>query len=387
MVKTGLDVLLEKKLKLVKGSRVGIITNTTGVNKSLELNIDLLLKAGMKITSIFAPEHGFRAAAKEGEKVDSYTDARTGLPVYSLYGTNRKPSPEMLNEVDILIFDIQDAGARFYTFISTLLLALEAVKENGKKLLVLDRPNPITGLAVEGNILDMRFSSFVGSSPIPIRHGMTLGELAEYYNHEMPNPQNPINAELTVVKMVGWRRSQWFDETGLQFIPPSPNMPTVDTALVFPGLCFIEGINVSEGRGTTRPFEWIGAPWIDAEALAAELNKLDLPAVRFRPTYFTPHYSKYKGELCNGIQTHILDRNTFNAPMIGLYVVKTIHDMFPEKFQWIKYENYFFDLLLGTDKVRLAIDKHRSISDLLAEWKKEIKQFLPIRAKYLLYES
>jgi uncharacterized protein YbbC (DUF1343 family) len=386
MVKTGLDVLLEKKLKLVKGNRVGIITNTTGVDKTLELNVDVLLKAGINVTGIFAPEHGLRAAAKEGEKVDTYTDARTGLPVYSLYGANRKASPEMLKNVDILIYDIQDAGARFYTFISTLLLALEAVKENGKKLLVLDRPNPITGIGVDGNILDMKFSSFVGSSPTPIRHGLTVGELAEYYNHEMPNPGKPIQADLTVVKMEGWFRSKWFEETGLQFIPPSPNMPTVDTALAFPGLCFIEGINVSEGRGTTRPFEWIGAPWIDAEALADELNKLGLPATRFRPTYFSPHYSKYKGELCNGIQTHILDRDKFPACTVGVYVVKTIHDMYPDKFQWVKYEKYFFDLLLGTDKVRLAIDGNKSISDLLAEWKEEIKKFLPIRARYLIYE-
>lgn len=386
MVKNGLDVLVEKKLKLVKGRKVGIITNPTGVSKDLEQNVDLLLHAGINVTAIYSPEHGFRGAAKEGEKIETYTDAKTGLPVYSLYGANRKPSPEMLKDVEVLIYDLQDAGARFYTFISTLLLALEAVKDTGKSLIVLDRPNPINGIAVEGNILDMKFSSFVGSSPIPIRHGMTVGELATFYNHEMPSPDKPINADLTVVQTEGWYRAMWFYKTGLQFIPPSPNMPTMDSALVFPGLCFIEGINVSEGRGTTRPFEWIGAPWIDGEALAETLNKLQLPAVKFRPQYFTPHYSKYKEELCSGIQTHILDRDKFQTPVIGLYVVKTIRDMYPEKFQWVKYDKYFFDLLLGTDKVRLAMDGNKAIPDLLAEWKKEIKKFHIIRSKYLIYE-
>jgi uncharacterized protein YbbC (DUF1343 family) len=386
MVKNGLDVLLEKKLKLVKGRKVGVITNPSGISLGLEQNVDLLLKAGIKVTAIYSPEHGFRGAAKEGEKIETYTDAKTGLLVYSLYGANRKPSAEMLKDIDVLIYDLQDAGARFYTFISTLLLALEAVKETGKSLIVLDRPNPINGIAVEGNVLDMKFASFVGSSPIPIRHGMTLGELAQFYNHEMPNRDNPINAELTVVQTEGWYRAMWFYKTGLQFIPPSPNMPTPDSALVFPGLCFVEGINVSEGRGTTRPFEWIGSPWIDSEALAETLNKLDLPAVKFRPQYFTPHYSKYKEELCAGVQTHIMDPDKFNAPMIGIYVIKTIHDMYPEKFQWVKYEKYFFDLLLGTDKARLAIEGNQSIPDLLADWKKQIKQFNTIRAKYLIYE-
>ncbi|MFB3895620.1 MAG: exo-beta-N-acetylmuramidase NamZ domain-containing protein [bacterium] len=386
MVKNGLDVLLAKKLKLVKGRKVGIITNPSGVSIGLEMNVDLLLRAGVKVTAIYSPEHGFRGAAKEGEKIESYTDTKTGLPVYSLYGANQKPSAEILKDIEVLIFDLADAGARFYTFISTLLNALAAAKEAGKSLLVLDRPNPINGVAVEGNVLDMKFTSFVGSSPIPIRHGMTMGELALFYNQEMPNRDNPINADLTVVKAEGWQRKMWFDETGLQFIPPSPNMPTPDSALVFPGLCFIEGINVSEGRGTTRPFEWFGAPWIDNEALTEALNKLDLPAVKFRPQYFTPHYSKYKEELCAGVQAHIMDRDKFNAPLIGLYVIKTIHDMYLDKIQWIKYTNYFFDLLLGTDKVRLAIDRNQSLPDILADWKQQVKQFNAIRKKYLIYE-
>lgn len=395
MVKPGLDILLEDYLPFLKGKRIGIITNPSGVTCGLELNVDALAKAKVDIRAIYAPEHGFRAAAKEGEKVDTYTDPETGIPVYSLYGASHKPTAEMLKDIDILIFDLQDGGVRFYTFISTLLEAAESCVENGKVLMVTDRPDPINGLDVEGNILNMEFKSFVGSSPIPIRYGLTPGELVRFYNSYFklgmkeyiagissgsPDPKN-----LWIIPMSGWDRGMWYNQTGLQWVPPSPNFATPDTATVFPGCCFIEGINLSEGRGTVRPFEWIGAPYIDAEKWAAHLNNLSLPGVKFRPNYFIPHYSKHSGKMCHGIQVHILDRNTFVPTTTGLHLLQSLHQLYPKELEWIKFSRYFIDNLLGTDTVRLTILENQPVEPLIKKWKDESEQFKKDRKPFLIY--
>ncbi|HET7658735.1 MAG TPA: DUF1343 domain-containing protein, partial [Bacillales bacterium] len=323
------------------------------------------------------PEHGVRGGHQAGDYVPYYIDKETGLPVYSLYGPTRKPTPEMLKNVDVLVFDIQDVGTRYYTYIYTMAYAMQAAAENNIPFIVLDRPNPIGGTKVQGPVLDPAYSSFVGMYPIALRHGMTVGELAKYFNKEFQ-----IGADLTVVKMQGWTRSMSYQDTGLQFVMPSPNMPTVKTALVYPGMALVEGTNVSEGRGTTRPFELIGAPWIDAESLADALNAKHLPGTHFRPTYFTPTFSKYQGEMCAGIQVHVLNKQAFNPVITGLTVVKTIHDMYPDQFA---FKASHFDHLIGNSWVREGIENGMSVSDMQERWQKGLKAFEKKRESYLLY--
>ena len=293
----GVEELLDEEKALIDGKKVGLITNPTGVDQELNSIVDILNNdEDVDLTALYGPEHGVRGSAQAGEYVDFYTDEQTGLPVYSLYGKTRKPTPEMLEDIDVLLFDIQDVGTRFYTYIYTMAYAMEAAQENDIPFIVLDRPNPIGGDKVEGPVLDPDFKSFVGNYPIPLRHGMTVGELAKLFNNEYD-----IGADLTVVEMDGYDRSMDYNDTDMSFVAPSPNMPTVDTAYVYPGAALIEGTNVSEGRGTTRPFELIGAPFINSTELAAAMNKLDLPGVRFRASSFTPAFSKHAGELTHGV--------------------------------------------------------------------------------------
>ncbi|HET7616713.1 MAG TPA: DUF1343 domain-containing protein, partial [Bacillales bacterium] len=292
----GIDVLLKDRMDLIKGKNVGLITNPTGVNHELTSDVDLLFhNSNVNLVALYGPEHGVRGGHQAGDYVPYYIDEETGLPVYSLYGKTRKPTPDMLENVDVLLFDIQDVGTRYYTYIYTMAYAMQAAAENGIPFVVLDRPNPLGGTKVQGPVLDPDFSSFVGMYPIALRYGMTVGELAKYFNNEFN-----IGADLHVVKMQGWNRSMTYQDTSLQFVMPSPNMPTVKTALVYPGMALIEGTNVSEGRGTTRPFELTGAPWINAKDLTDALNAKHLPGVRFRAAHFTPTFSKYNGEMCNG---------------------------------------------------------------------------------------
>jgi uncharacterized protein YbbC (DUF1343 family) len=280
----GEEVLLNDRMDLLKGKRVGLITNPTGVDRSLKSIVDTFYhNKNIHLTALFGPEHGVRGSEDAGAYVPFYIDKKTHIPVYSLYGETKKPTPEMLKNVDVLVFDIQDVGTRFYTYIYTMAYAMQAAKENHIPFIVLDRPNPLGGTKVEGPVLDPKYSSFVGMYPIALRHGMTVGELAKYFNNEFN-----IGADLTVVKMKGWKRNEYYDETPLQWVMPSPNMPTLDTALVYPGAALFEGTNVSEGRGTTRPFELIGAPYIDGDVLAQKLNELKLPGVVFRSANFTP---------------------------------------------------------------------------------------------------
>ncbi|WP_257348938.1 exo-beta-N-acetylmuramidase NamZ family protein [Pseudalkalibacillus decolorationis] len=383
-VKLGIEVLLDDQKELIEGQRVGLITNPTGVDKNLNSVVDLLHNdPDVELTALYGPEHGVRGSEQAGDYVEYYIDEETGLPVYSLYGQTRKPTPEMLENIDVLMFDIQDVGTRFYTYIYTMAYAMEAAAENDIPFIVLDRPNPLGGKAVEGPVLDPAFSSFVGLYPIPLRHGMTVGELATLFNEEFD-----IGADLTVVEMKGWKRKMLYDDTSLEFVLPSPNMPTVDTALVYPGAALIEGTNVSEGRGTTKPFELIGAPFINSTDLSAELNGLDLPGVTFRAASFTPMFSKHRGELSHGVQIHVTDKEAFQPVEMGLHLVKTIHDMYPEDFAF-RAENSagvsFFDNLIGNGWVREAIENGESVDEIKAQWQGDLDQFKKLRENYLIY--
>lgn len=380
----GVEVLLQDKLDLIKGKRVGLITNPTGVDQKLNSIVDLLYNnPNVKLTGLYGPEHGVRGSAQAGSYVEKYTDEKTGLPVSSLYGSTKKPTPEMLSNVDVLLFDIQDVGARFYTYIYTMALAMEAAKENNIPIIVLDRPNPISGTKVEGPILEDKYSSFVGEYAIPVRHGMTVGELAQLFNKEFN-----IGADLTVVKMDDWKRNMYYDETPLQFVMPSPNMPTLDTALVYPGACLIEGTNISEGRGTTRPFELIGAPFINGDDLAEKLNSYHLPGVTFRSASNVPTFSKFVNQLTYGVQIHVTNRNTYNSFETGLYIVKTIHDMYPDQFQFRTLGSNgisFFDNLVGNGSIRAGIEAGKSVEEMESSWQTDLNKFMDIREKYLLY--
>lgn len=382
----GVEVLLQEQLDKIKGKNVGLITNPTGVDQELNSIVDLLHEhPDVHLVALYGPEHGVRGDAQAGEYVEYYIDEKTGLPVYSLYGETRKPTPEMLEDVDVLLFDIQDVGTRFYTYIYTMAYAMEAAAENEIEMIVLDRPNPLGGAKVQGPVLEPEYASFVGMYPIPLRHGMTVGELALLFNEEFE-----IGADLNVVTMNGWKRTMFYDDTPLAWVLPSPNMPTLETALVYPGGALIEGTNVSEGRGTTKPFELIGAPFIDGTALAEELNALQLPGVRFRAAYFTPTFSKHSGELSGGIQMHLTNAYTFDPVVTGLTAVKTIHDMYPDDFQFRAEDGNgisFFDNLVGNGWIREEITKGTSIEEIVDRWQEDLQDFNTIRSQYLLYTS
>ncbi|WJY27552.1 exo-beta-N-acetylmuramidase NamZ family protein [Sporosarcina trichiuri] len=376
-VTVGAEVLMQKEKKMLKGKRVGLITNPTGVDRNLNSVVDLLNNdPDIELKALYGPEHGVRGDAQAGSYVEYYIDEVTGLPVYSLYGQTRKPTPEMLDGIDALVFDIQDVGTRFYTYIYTMALSMEAAKEKGIPFIVLDRPNPLGGEKVEGPVLDPEFASFVGQYPIPLRHGMTVGELAQLFNKEFG-----IGADLSVVKMKGWNRKDYFDETGLQFVMPSPNMPTLDTSLVYPGAALIEGTNVSEGRGTTKPFELIGAPFVSSPQLVHQLNQLNLPGVQFRAASFTPTFSKHSGKLSHGIQIHITDKEKYDPVVTGLHIVKTLKDLYPEQVQLTS----FFDKLIGNGWVREGIEQGMTVEEMQKRWEKDLKQFKKVRKQYLLY--
>ena len=383
-VKAGVDVLLENPKKYLRGLRVGLVTNQTGVTVGLTPTIDALHdRPGVVLRAVFGPEHGVRGDTQDALPVGHGVDPSTGLPLYSLYGESVKPTPEMLEGLDALVFDIQDIGARFYTYASTLTYSLQAAAEHGVSLIVLDRPDPVNGLTVEGNILEPGFESFIGLHSIPIRHGLTMGELALFMNRG-------IGANLTVVRMRGWRRGIWFDETGLPWVQPSPNIPTLETATVYPGTCLFEGVNVSEGRGTTRPFEYLGAPWIDGVRWAAELNGLGLSGARFRATCFIPSLSKYEGQRCNGVQLHVLDRKSLKPVENGLHMLAALLRLWPDEFRWLEpsYDRRrHFDLLAGTSKTREALSRGTPVQEIVDGWQKKLRGFHEMRRDFLLYGS
>jgi uncharacterized protein YbbC (DUF1343 family) len=386
-VRPGIEVLLEDSLHLVAGKRVGLVTNHTGTLRRRttagELYdasvIDLLFEhPDVELVALFAPEHGIRGDVEAGAAIASDIDARTGVPIYSLYGATRSPTAEMLEGVDVLVFDMQDVGARYYTYVSTMALAMEAAGRAGIPFVVLDRPNPIRGDVLQGNVLDPAFASFVGMYPVPMRHGMTPGELARLYAGEFG-----LDADLAVVPADGWSRSQAFDQTGLSWIPPSPNMPSLESALAYPGTCLFEGTNLSVGRGTERPFQWVGAPWLDAEGVAAELQTRGLAGVRFEATTFVPRSpgdGKYDGEVVSAVRL-VAESTTYDAPRAAVEMLVEIHRRHPDAFRWLPT----FDRLAGTDALRLGISAGLDAAALTAEWPAQLAAFERLRAPYLLY--
>lgn len=364
-VTTGLEVLLDQGHPLVDGRHIGLITNHTAIDRALRSAIDLLhADPRFELVHLYGPEHGVRGDAQAGAHVGRENDRDTGLPADSLYGETRKPTPEMLEGVDVLVFDIQDAGVRFYTYISTMVLAFEAAIEAGIPYVVLDRPNPITGHHVEGPMLDPRFESFVGIHPIPTRHGLTVGELARLVAADRGWP------EPNVIPMQGWQRDMWWDETGLPFVQASPNLPTLDSLTVYPGTCIFEATTLSEGRGTTRPFEYIGAPWITPTELVADLRSRNLPGVGFRPASFTPMFSKHQGETCYGVQVHILDREALRPVELGVYLVHAIKHLNGSQFAWRpgRAVGMSANLLYGTEDLHTMIDAGAAPEEIMAKW-------------------
>jgi len=366
---------------------MGLIANPTAVTPDLT-HAALHLKdlQGSKLVALFGPEHGVFANAQDLEEVDDQRDPKTGLRVFSLYGRTRVPTRRMLKDLDVLIFDVQDVGSRYYTFIYTMLHALQACASYGVRLIILDRPNPIGGVRVQGNVLDPRYLSFVGMHPLAVRHGMTVGELALMFADELG-----LALELEVVPMRGYRRKMDFEETGLPWVLPSPNMPTPDTAQVYPGGCLVEGTNLSEGRGTTRPFHLVGAPWLDPWVLAKDLEGSDLEGFGFRPCYFTPTFQKHAGQLCGGVEVHVRDRGRIDAFLAYLVLIEKARAQNPGKFAWrrppYEYETIKppIDILCGTSEVREAIEAGRPVRRFRERFLSEARAFEVIRSPYLMY--
>lgn len=394
-VRTGLERLLAMEGAPLRGRTVGLICNQATLAPGFEHAVDALARLpGVRLGALFGPEHGVRGEAQdmipvEGGGAEGSVDRRTGIPVHSLYGktfASLSPEPRALAGLDALVFDVQDVGARYYTFAATMVLCMKAARAAGLPFFVLDRPNPIGGEAVEGGPIEEGFFSFVGLIPLPVRHGMTVGEIALYANERMG-----IGCDLTVIAMEGWRRAMHWEDTGLPFVPPSPNMPTPDTARVYPGMCLVEGTNLSEARGTTRPFEQSGAPFLDPEALAARLNARRLPGVHFRPVVFLPTFHKHSGTGCGGVFLHVTDRTDFLPYRAGLAFIREAQDLARERFRWRTEAYEFvedipaFDLLVGTDRVRQAFDRGEDVDALLPEWREQEESFRRERAPYLLY--
>jgi uncharacterized protein YbbC (DUF1343 family) len=400
----GIEVFLQDFVHLVKGKRVGLVTNPAGVDSRLESTIDLFVGlSDIELTALFGPEHGVYGFAQAGEVIQVAFDMNNGLPVYSLYGQNEEtdskklqnldetmrlfdiqdrgkhPEKKMLENVDVLIFDLQDVGTRIYTYIATMAFCMQGCLHKGIDFIVLDRPNPINGVTMEGPLLDYpKYSSFVGLYSIPVRHGLTIGELAQLINVVYLHSK----VDLTVIPMKNWKREMWFDDTGLPWIPPSPNMPTLQTTVVYPGQVFIEGTNISEGRGTALPFELFGAPWIRGHELARALNRLALQGVTFRETRFQPTFSKYKDELCQGCQIHIRERDEYRPLETVLHILKIVLEDYPHLF--IFYPQYF-DAIMGSDRVRTALFEGKSVESIVEKFSPDLKEFEKERKPYLLY--
>jgi uncharacterized protein YbbC (DUF1343 family) len=390
MLQTGLARVASDGLSLLDGKRIGLLVNATAVDAELRHAIDLFrARSELNVTALFGPEHGVRGDAQDMIGVDAATDSLTGLPVHSLYGhtyESLSPTRAMLDQIDVMVFDIQDVGSRYYTFVWTMVLAMRACAAANKTFVVLDRPNPITGHHVEGNAITPGYESFVGLVSCPVRHGMTAGEIARW-RHGVEK----LDLELHVITMRGWERDMWFEHTGLPWVLPSPNMPTVDTALVYPGGCLVEGTELSEARGTTRPFELSGAPWLDGRQLAAALHAMELPGVRFRPVVYTPTFHKHAFKPNGGVQIHVTNPETFRPYRTGVAFLKAAHDQNPALFQWREKAYEFvdqipaIDLLCGTDAIRAGIEAGASLDELTARWPRDEGAFAEERAEFLLY--
>jgi uncharacterized protein YbbC (DUF1343 family) len=387
-VTTGLERLLAGEID-VAGRRLGLVANPTAVDRRFRHAIDGMLDRGLDLRRLFGPEHGLRGDAQYMVSVEEARDERSDLPVHSLYGhdaASLSPRPEWLADLDAVVFDIQDIGIRYYTYAWTLVLTMRVAASVGVEVIVLDRPNPLGGEAIEGGAIAPGFESFVGLMSLPNRHGLTVGELARWANARLATP-----ARLTVVEMRGWRRGMYYDDTDVPWVMPSPNMATVDTALVYPGMCLLEGTEISEGRGTTRPFEIAGAPWVDGHVLAAALEADELPGVRFRPLVFRPTFDKFTGQACGGVQIHVTDRAAFRPYLTGVAWIRAMKRLWPESFAW-RADAYEFiddipaiDLLCGSAAVREGIDAGASLADLRATWSAAEAAFENERAPFLLY--
>jgi len=391
-VRTGIEMLARDDYALVRGERVGLISNPTGIVPDLRHEVDVVAASGaVDLVAAFGPEHGFRGSAQAGGSEGDYVDPRTGVPVYDTYGKGPAAIAGFFREsgVETVMFDIQDVGARFYTYIWTMYDCMVAASQAGVRFVVLDRPNPISGTAAYGPVLHPEHATFVGRKPISQQHGMTIGELAGLFNAEfLPDDAAAAGpVELAVSRMSGWRRSMYHDETGQPWVLPSPNMPTVDTAVVYPGTCLFEATNLSEGRGTTRPFELIGAPYLD-HAWAEELRARELPGVEFREAYYTPTMSKHAWTSCAGVQLHVGARQEFDAIRTAITMIVTARRLYPDDFAWREQSApYWIDRLTGSEAVRRAIDGGADADEVVAGWQEELGDFRATREEHLLYQA
>lgn len=385
-VVTGLEHCVTSLPTELRGLNIGLLTNPSGIDATLRQSIDLIARLDdVNLAALFGPEHGIRGEAQAGTHIEAEVDRATGLPVHSLYGETRMPSQAMLSGIDGLVIDLQDVGVRYATYLSTVDNVLTVCSQNNVRVIILDRPNPLGGAIVAGGLLRKRYRSFVGTHTIPVLHGLTVGEFARLLAADRGL------TEPLVVPMQGWRRSMFWDETGLPWVFPSPNLPTLDSHLIYAATCLLEGTNLSEGRGTTRPFEIIGAPWLDPDDLASALRGLELPGFRFRPLFFTPMISKHAGTRCGGVQISIHNRDTANAVELGIHLLQVIIDLDPNQFAWLEPpksgSHYFVDLLTGGDKVRKVLDNAQDPSSLFRRWRKESDAFMRRRQPFLLYDS
>lgn len=390
MIETGLEVFAKTAYKKYRKLRLGVLCNQASVDRKLRHASDLVLqeKLGLKVTCFIGPQHGIRGEKQDNMiESDDFVDPVTKLPVFSLYGTSREPSAKLLETVDAIVIDLQDIGSRVYTFMYTMANCMRAAKVHGKKIIVLDRPNPIGGKLIEGNVLEPSCASFVGQFPICVRHGMTMAELALLFNEAFE-----IGCDLEIVKCRGWKRKMYADKWERDWVTPSPNIPNLEAAHVFSGIVFFEGTNVSEGRGTTKPFEWVGAPFIQPDKLAGEMNGLGLDGIYFRPIFFQPTYQKGKDQICGGVQLHVTDRKTFNAFRAGLYLLGKIAALYPNDFKWkqppYEYEHIRMpiDLIAGSAKLREDIEGGRGVEAFDRKSTEELEGFKKLRREFLIYD-
>jgi uncharacterized protein YbbC (DUF1343 family) len=387
-VRVGIERLIEEDCALLAGARVALLSNPASVDGRLRHAADILADdPRIDLVSLFGPQHGFRSDLQDNMiETPHALDARRRIPIYSLYSDTREPTPEMLRDLDVLVVDLQDVGTRVYTYIYTMANCMRAAARHGVRVVVCDRPNPVGGTAVEGPILRPESVSFVGQFPIPLRHGLTIGEIARLFNQEFA-----LGAALDIVPLDGWRRSMYFDETRLPWVMPSPNLPTLDSTIVYPGAVLFEGTMLSEGRGTTRPFELIGAPWIDGESLAAAMNARGLPGVHFRATVFEPTFQKHAKQTCGGCQLHVTDRQAFQPIRTAVELIEGFRSQNPSVFAWrqppyeYEHDKWPIDILYGSDGLRSTIDSGGDISRLIASWREEEDAFRKTREKYLMY--
>jgi uncharacterized protein YbbC (DUF1343 family) len=370
------------------GLRVGVLANPASIDQAFRHIVDRLgATQDCTLAAIFGPQHGFQSDLQDNMiETPHVEDQRRNVPIYSLYSETREPTPEMLDLIDVLVIDIQDVGARIYTFIYTMANCLRAAARKGLPVIVCDRPNPIGGVQVEGPMLEPGYDSFVGQFPMPMRHGMTVAELARLFNEH-----HNIGAELEIVPMEGWSRDMYWDESGIPWVMPSPNMPTLDTAIVYPGTVLFEGTMLSEGRGTTRPFELIGAPWLDGERLAQRMNEVGLAGVRFRPAAFEPTFQKHARTTCGGCQIHVTSRQAFEPVKAGVSLMRECFGLAPDRFKWrdppyeYEHDKMPIDILAGSPSLRQQIEQQAALADIVASWRPGEVEFAEARRPYLLY--